>query len=90
MLDKKEKESKSGIKTRNALATMSLVTEIGITMVANVVIGFLAGMYMDRWLNTAFLFLLIGTLLGMMSGFRMVYLQIMKLERRGTKNDETT
>lgn len=78
-------ESKHRPTTRNALITLSLVTEIGIAMIANVGIGLLAGMYLDRWLNTSFLFLLIFSILGMMSGFRMVYLAIMKMEKRGGK-----
>ena len=68
-----------------ALSAISLITEIGFTMAANVLVGFLLGMYLDRWLNTVFIFLLIGILLGVMSGFRMVYLLIMKVEKRGGK-----
>jgi len=68
-----------------ALKALSLIREIGIMMVVNVLVGFFAGMYLDRWLGTSFVFLLIGTLLGMISGFRTVYLLIMKMERRGDK-----
>jgi len=80
-MDKKEDDENKQSEHRNALAAISLVTEIGITMVVNVLVGFFIGMYLDRWLNTTFLFLLIGVILGMMSGFRIVYLLIMKLER---------
>jgi len=77
------KETKKQLGT--ALTAISLITEIGFTMVANVLVGFLLGMYLDRWFNTVFIFLLIGILLGVMSGFRMVYLLIMKVEKRGGK-----
>ena len=86
MMDKKESnehnESEHQPNTRNALVALSLITEIGITMTMNVAVGFFAGMYLDRWLNTSFIFLLIGPLLGMVSGLRMVYLLIMKIVRR--------
>lgn len=72
---------------QKALVTISLVREIGLTMIFNVLIGFFTGMYLDRWLNTSFLFIFVGTMLGMVSGFRMVYLLIMKMERRGDKRD---
>lgn len=73
--------------TRKTLTFLSLIREIGVLMILNVGIGFFVGMYLDRWLNTTFVFLLVFTFLGMASGFRMVYLLIMKMERRGDKRD---
>ena len=82
--NEKQEQKKQQV-TRNTLITLSLITEIGVAMIANVGIGLLIGMFLDNWLNTTFLFLLIFSILGMMSGFRMVYLSIMRLEKRGGK-----
>ena len=81
MIDKKENsehdESKHRPNMGNALIARSLIT-----MTMNVAVGFFAGMYLDKWLNTSFIFLLIGTFFGMISGFRMAYLLIMKTVQR--------
>ena len=85
MIDEKEisnNESEYRPTTPNVLVALSLITEIGITLTMNVAVGFFVGMYLDRWLNTSFIFLLMGILLGMISGFRMVYLLIMKIVER--------
>ena len=66
-------------KVRSVVTYLSLVTQIGLTMVACILIGFFGGMYLDRWLNTGFLFLILLTFIGVASGFRAVYLLIMRL-----------
>lgn len=65
-------------KIHSVVTYFSLVTQIGLTMVASVLIGFFGGMYLDRWLGTGFLFLILLTLIGVASGFRGAYLLIMK------------
>lgn len=91
-MDSNENSEKNGRKgladTRKTLVAISLIREIGLIMIFSVLIGFFAGMYLDRWLSTRFLFLFIGAMVGMVSGFRMIYLLIMNLERRGDKRDE--
>lgn len=89
MFDEKKSNKQNELEhqpnTRNALIALSLITEIGITMTMNISVGFFVGMYLDRWLNTSFIFLCISSLLGIMSGFRMVYLLIMKIAVGGDK-----
>ena len=69
-------------KISNVVAYFSLVTQIGLVMVASILIGLFGGMYLDRWLNTRFLFLILLTLLGVASGFRGVYMLIMKASKK--------
>ena len=66
-------------KISNVVTYLSLVTQIGLIMVASILIGLFGGMYLDRWLNTGFLFLILFTFIGVASGFRAVYLLIMRL-----------
>lgn len=64
---------------RNVITAFSLVGQIGLVMFASVAIGLFGGMYLDRWLGTEPLLLMILTLLGVASGFRTVYMMIKKL-----------
>jgi len=64
---------------RSALTAFSLVGQIGLIMFASVAIGLIGGMYLDRWLGTGHVFMIILTLLGVASGFRAVYLMVKKL-----------
>lgn len=73
--DKKRNSSK----TAHPLFALSLMMEISVTMLINVLIGFFIGLYLDRWFNTSVIFLLVFTVLGVISGFRMAYLLIMKV-----------
>lgn len=73
---------------RDILKYLSLVTQIGLTMVFSVGIGLLGGMFLDRWLNTGIFFMIILTIIGVASGFRSVYLLIMGMEKESSgRND---
>jgi len=77
---KMEKEPEEQISAfRSALTAFSVVGQIGIVMFASVAIGLLGGIYIDRWLGTGHVFMIILTLLGVASGFRAVYLMVKKL-----------
>jgi len=64
---------------RSALTAFSLVGQIGLVMFASVAIGLIGGMYLDRWLGTGHVFMIVLTLLGVASGFRAVFLMVKKL-----------
>jgi F0F1-type ATP synthase assembly protein I len=73
-----ESQSKQS-EIRDVLTALSLVTQIGLIMFASIAIGLIGGMYLDRWLNTGHVFMIILTILGIASGFRGVYKIVMKL-----------
>ncbi|MFC1595767.1 AtpZ/AtpI family protein [Candidatus Margulisiibacteriota bacterium] len=52
---------------------LSLLTQIGLMMVINIVAFLFAGIFLDRWLNTGGLLTVIFLLLGIGSGFYNVY-----------------
>jgi len=65
----------------DALKFLSLITEIGFTMAANIFLGLFIGNRLDQWLNTSPVFLFIFIILGFFSGLKLVYALIMKLGR---------
>jgi ATP synthase protein I len=54
-----------------------LVTQLGLTMAGCIVFCFAVGYFLDKWLNTKGVFLVIFILLGVIGGGYTVYRQIM-------------
>ncbi|MFH1428815.1 MAG: AtpZ/AtpI family protein [Candidatus Margulisiibacteriota bacterium] len=52
---------------------LSLLTQVGVTMVLNIVIFLFIGLFLDKWLNTNGIILIIFLLTGIGSGFYCVY-----------------
>jgi len=61
------------------LKYLSLMTEIGFTMVANIVLGLFIGNKVDQWLGTSPLFLFIFIILGVFSGIKVIHSLIKRL-----------
>lgn len=53
----------------NILKNLALVSQIGISMVVPIVGGIALGNMLDRWLGTGVIFLVIFSILGIMSSF---------------------
>lgn len=58
---------------------LSLVSQLGITMVMSIACFFAAGYFLDKWLNTKPIFSLIFILMGVASGGYLIYKQIMEV-----------
>ena len=69
-------------KVVKAMKWMTLLSQIGITMIANILVALFIGKYLDQWLNTSPLFLLLFMVIGVFSGIKSVYLLIIKIDRR--------
>lgn len=69
-------------KVVKAMKWMTLMSQVGITMVANIMIGLFIGKYLDQWLHTSPLFLLLFIFIGFFSGIKSVYLLIIKIDKR--------
>ena len=61
------------------LKLLTLITEIGFTMVANIFLGLFIGNKIDQWLDKSPLFLFLFIVLGIFSGINMVYRLIKKI-----------
>ena len=69
-------------KVVKAMKWMTLMSQVGITMVANSMVGLFIGKYLDQWLHTSPLFLLLFIFIGFFSGIKSVYLLIIKIDKR--------
>ena len=69
-------------KVVKAMKWMTLMSQVGITMVANILVGLFIGKYLDQWLHTSPLFLLLFIFIGFFSGIKSVYLLIIKIDKR--------
>ncbi len=70
------------------LEQMALVTQIGLTMAGSIILCFFIGYFLDKWLGTRGIFLIIFILLGIAGGGWTVYRQIMQLEEKAKKAGE--
>lgn len=61
------------------LRELTLVSQLGITMVMSIACFFVAGFFLDKWLNTKPVFSLIFILVGIISGGYLIYKQIMEI-----------
>jgi len=66
-------------KHREWAENLTIVMQVGLTMAGCVFFCFLIGRYLDRWLATKGIFVIIFTILGVLGGANTVYRQIMKV-----------
>ncbi|MGM0369269.1 MAG: AtpZ/AtpI family protein [Bacillota bacterium] len=65
------------------LQALTLLSQVGITMIVPIIGGVWLGNYLDQLLHTKLLFLLVGILLGVSAGFRNAYRLIMQHQDDG-------
>lgn len=73
-----------GKETRKIFEQLTLVSQLGLTMVGSIGLGFAIGYYLDKWLGTKAIFLTLFILLGIAGGGYTVYRQIRGLEAQDT------
>jgi ATP synthase protein I len=73
-----------GKETRKIFEQLVLVSQLGLTMVGCIGLGFATGYYLDKWLRTKGIFLTIFILLGIAGGGFTVYRQIKEMESQET------
>jgi ATP synthase protein I len=69
-----------GKETRKIFEQLTLVSQLGLTMVGSIGLGFAIGYYLDKWLGLKGIFLTLFILLGIAGGGYTVYRQIRELE----------
>ena len=69
-----------GKETHKILEQLTLVSQLGLTMVGCIGLGFAVGYYLDKWLGTKGIFLTVFILLGIAGVGYTVYRQIKDLE----------
>lgn len=76
-------------KNREWLADLTIVSQLGLTMVGCIAFCFLIGRSLDRWLNTKGLFIAVFTILGVIGGAVTCYRQIQEIVERDLKNRDS-
>lgn len=66
-------------KHREWAENLTIVMQVGLTMAGCVFFCFWVGRYLDRWLGTKGVFIVIFTILGILGGANTVYRQILKV-----------
>jgi ATP synthase protein I len=74
-----------GKETHKIFEQLVLVSQLGLTMVGCIGLGFAIGYYLDKWVGTRGIFLTIFILLGIAGGGFTVYRQIKELETQETE-----
>lgn len=69
-----------GKESRKIFEQLTLVSQLGLTMVGSIGLGFAVGYYLDKWLGTRGVFLVLFILLGIVGGGYTVFRQIRELE----------
>ena len=69
--------------------TLGFLSSVGISMVAATFIGLAMGHYIDKWLDTGPWLTLVFLLLGIVSGFRNIFILTSRELRRQQQNDDT-
>jgi ATP synthase protein I len=67
---------------RKVFSSMGLATGLGFSAVGSLLVGMLGGLFLDRWLRTTPLFLVIGILLGLGAAAFGVYRLVVREMRR--------
>ncbi|NCO53018.1 MAG: AtpZ/AtpI family protein [Deltaproteobacteria bacterium] len=70
--------------------SLSFLSSVGISMVAATFIGLAMGYYLDRWLETGPWLTLVFLLLGIVSGFRNIFILTARELRRQQKDEPPT
>ncbi len=66
---------------------LSIVTQLGLTMVGCIALCFFIGLYLDKWLGTRGVFITIFIILGVIGGANVVYRQIIEITEQ-KENDK--
>lgn len=62
-----------------------MAASLGINLVLSSAVGLLIGLYLDKWLSTGPVFLLIFFALGIFAGFRQFFIEIRRLNKNENK-----
>lgn len=68
-------------KKRDTIEYLALVTQVGLTMAGSIALCFMIGYFLDKWLGTRGLFLVVFIILGIVGGAVTVYRQISQLPK---------
>ncbi len=71
-------------------AKWMMYSSLGLELGLSVVVGFLIGSWMDKWLETEPWFLLVFGIAGIIAGYRSIFRLVKRVEADNKSEDETT
>jgi len=74
-------------KNRPWIENLSIITQLGLTMVGCIILCFFIGRYLDKFLGTKGIFVAIFTVLGVIGGGVVVYRQIIEVTENKEEDD---
>ncbi|MGB5986172.1 MAG: AtpZ/AtpI family protein [Desulfobacterales bacterium] len=77
-------------KNRAWSENLSIVIQLGLTMVGCIAFCFFIGYKLDQWLGTQGIFITVFTILGVIGGGNVAYRQILEVITSGTQEDKPT
>ncbi len=77
-------------KNRAWAESLHIVLQIGLTMAGCIIFCFFIGFYLDKWLGTKGLFIVIFILLGIIGGGVTVYRQIVDITKNTGRDDNNS
>ncbi|MGW8303780.1 MAG: AtpZ/AtpI family protein [Desulfobacterales bacterium] len=75
-------------KNRPWAENLTIVMQIGLTMVGCIAFCFFIGLKLDHWLGTKGVFITVFTILGVVGGANVVYRQVMEIIRDKEKDQK--
>ena len=87
VIPKRKKKVFDYKKDRAWVENLSIVTQLGLTMVGCIAFCFFIGLYLDKWLRTRCVFITIFIILGVIGGANVVYRQIIEITEQ-KENDK--
>jgi len=75
-------------KNRSWAENLTIVLQLGLTMVGCIVFCFFIGLKLDQWLGTRGIFVAIFTILGVIGGANVAYRQIMEIFEEKNKDHD--
>ena len=67
--------------TKKYIKLLAMVSTMGISMVLALVIAIVLGYYLDKWFHTSPVFFLIFMVIGIVAGFRNIYVIMKRTEK---------
>lgn len=84
------KSNSASKKTKEIASDYNMIVSFVITIVLLIGIGILGGWYIDNYLNTKPLFIVILSLLGIAAAYRNLYVSVTRRDKKGSsKNDKS-
>lgn len=86
-MSRKDRDKQRKKDQRSTMRTLTLISQVGISMLVPIFLCFFAGLFIDKKLGTNFI-MIIGFFVGAVSGFRNAYVLVMRTMKNNDRDDD--